>query len=277
MKYSSIYYRLADQIFVFGGALCSAAKLVYLKSKLDTSNNYSFKSLLSTYSFISIISFFIYIPGYVIRFVFINYDDLFINDTPSFNFFLFNDLKLYENIGLPSLVSFVTEFSNYLVQIYLSTLTQSMFSVLIQSLTIYYSTFLFTTNIADLQLNGILLTNIGVLIYFITGMKSQVSKVEISQNKKKFFKNFLVITVILMLYSSYYVNLNEYSEKNYVLADFNLNQTLTESMMEQKRSSCVEKIKNEIYDTFYHLFPSRSTVHILGIPNLSDYDHSLVW
>jgi hypothetical protein len=261
---------------IMGANFSSALRNVLFKTDFVDQNDNN--SSLTIYFHICSLSFLICAPLYLFSYILI--DNSFISNI---NY----DICFYLAIG--SIFHFFYNLISLNILTGLSTLTHSVLNVIKRLITIFSALIYFGTRMTSIQFIGMFISDFGVLLYTYFKIKMNSSKDNIKiipketvDNRKTFSLIFIILIILSSLVGpSLFMNKYNYQVNKPINNDneaFNISGIEIKKLFyNNKRTECINKIRNQIVETFEPIIPKNQSVFLLDVPVHGNLGDSLIW
>jgi hypothetical protein len=259
-------------VAVFYGNLATAYRSVLFKMHFEKSLDKHF-SLYSFYTNISFVSFFLFLPFYLIKKIFSN--------------------SSYSLLSMPSLkylliatsLNFAYNFLSFKILEQVSALTHSIINIMKRMYVVFGSMYILNTKLTHLQYVGVFISDIGCVLYayFKSRNKSEVKTSErakeCSSRQKRIMKFcFILVLIFVCIFCFLYETFSEKASKTSVLS---IEADLI-TIKQENRLICLNKIKAQITETMQEILPKprnnqKINVFLFGVPEHINYGDTLIW
>ena len=204
-----------------------------------------------------------------------------------------NQMKLLKYLFVGTLLNFAYNLFSFKVLENVTSITHSVMNIMKRMFIVFGSMFVFSTKLGSMQVIGILLADIGCLIYSYLRTKSTIQIKHVNSRLTSFISKLIVglISLVLILTFLFEIQKNnisattldyEYDNTTFEIDNSikNLNSELKiekDRFYKKYKSGCIRKLRYEILSNFRELLPQRKRVALLELPDNDNYDDTIIW
>lgn len=255
IAYGELYFNPFGFTCAFAANIASAARSIFYKNTVNSTIEGSSLYELSQFKmFINIgfFSFILFLPIFTLHtlFRFSFYDKISIFSTP---LFIYDNSSLCYLI-LASMFNFLYNLLSLKVLSKIDTISHSIANIMKRVFIIFCSIFAFHTQITNIQWLGMIFSDIGIFLYSILKIKSNIIKVKIPKSRKAFIKILITYFVaFILIMCSYIESTSRNQHKNTKIVP-----KINNKILNIYRLRCIEQIKGwllfKLFFDYYFFF-----------------------
>ena len=260
---------------VFYGNLATAYRSVLFKMHFENSLDKHF-SLYSFYTNISFVSFFLFLPFYLIKQIF--------SDSSILSSSLLS-MPALKYLLIATSLNFAYNFLSFKILEQVSALTHSIINIMKRMYVVFGSMYILNTKLTHLQYVGVFISDIGCVLYaYIKSRnKSEVKtseRVKECSSRQKGIVKFCFILVLIFVCGFCFIH-ETFPEKASQTSALSIEADLITNK-EENRLICLNKIKAQISETMQEILPNprnnqKINVLLFGVPEHPNYGDTLIW
>ena len=166
-----------------------------------------------------------------------------------------------------------------------SAITHSIITIMKRIYVVFGSMVVLSTPLTNVQLVGILIADSGCLLYSYIKMTVIAApfKSNLSNKLTNFIKRLIIFTLVSVIltsfvYEAFKTTAQVHIYKNHVDPLWTIPGIIKENNVNNdKRIMCLNKIKQEIIETFQSIIPKENDVHLIDVPVHGNYGDTLIW
>lgn len=260
---------------VFYGNLATAYRSVLFKMHFENSLDKHF-SLYSFYTNISFVSFFLFLPFYLIKQIF--------SDSSILSSSLLS-MPALKYLLIATSLNFAYNFLSFKILEQVSALTHSIINIMKRMYVVFGSMYILNTKLTHLQYVGVFISDIGCVLYaYIKSRnKSEVKtseRVKECSSRQKGIVKFCFILVLIFVCGFCFIH-ETFPAKASQTSALSIEADLITNK-EENRLICLNKIKAQISETMQKILPNprnnqKINVLLFGVPEHPNYGDTLIW
>ena len=190
-----------------------------------------------------------------------------------------NLFKLHEIESISLFNLFISSFSNFLYNLFsfqvlsnITPISHSVLNIMKRVLTVMISFLYFSNRISQIQVLGMLLSDLGVFFYSYIKLREKRKSKSVSQ----LFRSVMKKTMAILVFSAIFITFENMVSQHDVFLRWKRVSSFTKN--DNKRIECIDKIRWDLKQQFSSLIPSnQKQVHLLDVPLYDNYGDTLIW